>query len=401
MPDSSNLSMYALKLDVPEIANVPYTSGSCFVEIQIRDTAKWSSSQLSALSQQMTDSKENSVPGIGSDKESLFTGTNSVAAATVARKIHNFKCNFNFRLDCNLRFRATKKSKKTASKYLLVRVFVRHDKTSKHEHHQVSELGRVSIDLAEYSASSKVSTSKYLLRHSKVNSILSISIGLSPLSPNYDFHTSLNIGECVSLKSQSQKHRLTSNSFQVSLFERNSFLPVLPNDSSQSQHKNSQTIPDSSNSLQAQGSNLDSNSFTSSKAQYDPTPHPELMDSLITKLYCKVLELAWDTSLPTLLDHDPQSRVNAIFDDEKTGDHDSKHETDEEDSDSESDQEPDSSLKHVNGLFSETEYRDNLRSWLISTKAWGSAASNPWYYSSWLLVPILLMGHCDYLHRVW
>ncbi|KAG7662922.1 uncharacterized protein J8A68_003548 [[Candida] subhashii] len=237
---SSNKPKFSFDLTINELTNIPEISGSCFIELQIRDAKrKIPHLSRSTISKQRstikkTDDASVSTSMNGSTSSTSSTANNNsssihdtsiantsssgnISSTTSRKKLHNFKCIFNYKLSCNLKFGVKKKKNLIANKYLLLKIFYvsEIERHSHHHHHQsnsengsstgsskthtqITELGRLDINLAEYLNFDEPVTTKYLLNESKVNSILSLTIDLNELPPTFDFHTSLQIKDNIS-----------------------------------------------------------------------------------------------------------------------------------------------------------------------------------------------------------
>ncbi|KAL6451456.1 hypothetical protein SBY92_002798 [Candida maltosa Xu316] len=215
MLSSSNKPKFAFNLSINELTNVPEINGSCFIELQVKDGSRRGGGHgHSHVSANGSDKKSTLMSPSNSSRAflnkfddittslSLNPNSNSkdsssvsgnVAATTSRKRLHNFKCAFNYKLSCNLRFSVKKKGNLIANKYLLLKIFYVNDTSNHTSSSQITELGRLDINLSEYLNFDEAITTKYLLNDSKVNSILSLTIGLNELPPNFDFHTQLQI----------------------------------------------------------------------------------------------------------------------------------------------------------------------------------------------------------------
>ncbi|KAI3406546.2 hypothetical protein KGF56_000678 [Candida oxycetoniae] len=254
---------FSFDLTIHDLTNVPEINGSCYIEISVKDSQRKGHSN-------------GKIPGIESDKKVLSSssprsffakfddaslkknknGNNGVAAnantnanttlsgnistTTSRKKLHNFKCNFNYNLSCNLKFSLKRKHNLISNKYLKLKVFYVVDKHSGGGNGggggggnggnspQVIFLGRLVLNLAEYLNFNEPVNTKYLLEDSRVNSILNITIGLSELPANFDFHTQLQIQDNNSSNTSStstslgdgKTHMRKTTTFNVPEFER-------------------------------------------------------------------------------------------------------------------------------------------------------------------------------------
>ena len=258
---SSSKPKFAFNLTINDLTNVPEINGSCYIELQIRDGTRrsfhtsninnsnsgngssgknsqnsnstttnatisngikstpmttsrtflnkfdeFTSSLGSNTSKMISSTSKSSSSLLLSSSSSTTTVSGNISATTSKKKLHNFKCNFNYKLSCNLKFNIKKKGNIIANKYLLLKIFYinnESDQSTHHHHHphphphhyhtQITELGKVDINLSEYLNFDEPITTKYLLNDSKVNSILGVTIGLNELPPTFDFHTQLQI----------------------------------------------------------------------------------------------------------------------------------------------------------------------------------------------------------------
>ncbi|CAI5760265.1 unnamed protein product [Candida verbasci] len=264
----SDKPKFSFQLTINDLTNVPQIHGSCFIELQIKDgkrrnlhhshTAKDLENNngnqkvnksflnkfddtLTSLALGKDSNKHNtSISQTSSNSKDVKNNsvvTGNISATTSLKKLHNFKCNFNYQLSCNLKFGIQKKKNLISNKYLLIKVY--YVTTDSSEHHHLSnigskhtiELGKVDVNLSEYLNFDEPVTTKYLLSDSKVNSILSLTIGINELPSNFDFHTQLQITDNNSSTSStatntktnldlrnSQNHK--KNTFNVPQFEQ-------------------------------------------------------------------------------------------------------------------------------------------------------------------------------------
>ncbi|KAI5959783.1 uncharacterized protein KGF55_005015 [Candida pseudojiufengensis] len=277
---SSSKPKFAFDLTINELTNVPQINGSCYIEISIKDSkrnssrrhkngkapvdpskTKTSNSSTSSPSRSNTRSFLNKFDDLGSklkqstslskDKSSSSDGNKNnsnssfnlnssssnsntsvsghVSTTTSRKRLHNFRCVFNYKLSCNLKFGLKKKGNLISNKYLCFRVYYIHEDkhhSSDSDNGTIIDLGRLEINLAEYLNFSDPVNTKYLLEDSKVNSILNITIGLHELPSNFDFHTQLQIQDNNSsnLSSTSTSNLNMSNkkktNFNVPQFEK-------------------------------------------------------------------------------------------------------------------------------------------------------------------------------------
>lgn len=493
---STKKPKFSLDLTINELSNIPQISGFCFIELHITDGKRSFKPGFSSLKTHApaTD-KAQSNDAASSTKSTLFGGSNSelnessssstsssgnVSVTTSKKKIHNFKCVFNYYLSCNLKFPFKRRENLIANKYLILKIYCINDISKKDElhnkdsesqhshinHGQTTELGRVEINLSEYLNFDKPKTSKYLLKDSKVNSILSLTILLNELPSNYDFHTQLQIKDSHSHlhiphphstdhqdKDKSKINSPTTTNFNVPQFERkkvfgglNDVIHSPKSDSSTSSHLN--YLPPSSNVssddmtntidntndntdhntnnesiLENPNNNKSSSATTNRKSSFTKLNRKPsraesikssstnqsitssinaslannhnnnnnntnitnnnssnlqalnnfnennlqqnlLMDPIISTLYQKILESTWDPELHKLLDYSPEKCIDDIFSDntdegfnkllsKKFGNWNEINENDEGD------------IREINGLISETKYREDLKSWTI------------------------------------
>ncbi|KAK6454249.1 N-terminal C2 in EEIG1 and EHBP1 proteins-domain-containing protein [Scheffersomyces xylosifermentans] len=257
---------FAFDLSINELSNIPQISGSSFIDLQIRDSKKkipalkaprigngiFSKDEITNEKSGQDSSGRTSTEMSKSDSVGSTSTTPSghVYTTTSRKKIHNFKCAYNYKLSCNLKFPLKRKDNLIGNKWLVIRAFYVSEVHKSHSgdhshgndthindegstHTQTVEMGKVEINLAEYLNFKEPVTSKYLLRDAKINAILSLTISLRELPSNYDFHTQLQISDAPSQSNASTTATLGklsktktrtvnsgSNTFTVPEFER-------------------------------------------------------------------------------------------------------------------------------------------------------------------------------------
>lgn len=435
MFQSTSKPKFALELTVNELSNIPHVGGSCYIDINIRDSRKtkfpgFKAGKVSALDN--VGSKTSSIPGVKKSTEAKGSHSASspgnISATTSRKKIHNFKCLFNYKVNCNLRFPLKKRENLIGNKYLLMTVHYVGDGSNGHHSDQSSgnsgrthiELGSLEVNLSEYLNFNEPTTSKYLLKDSKINSILSVTVGLTELSNDFDFHTLLRIQESQTTSSLSltihPPTRMTTGTgtgtgetfnrqkFNVPNFERKKVFGGL-NDimatqtsSEQQSTNNSASIGSTTsadddkrsgcsgrNKIQHLAShfnhngnhnhhqnnssnhnNISQNGFMSklqsiyeNNNSTDSNTTTIIMEPIVNNLYKKILEASWDPELYKLMDYSPEKCIESIFEggDGWSKDLSKKLGTWEEDDEDQ--------VRDLNGLINEVSFRDNLKSWQV------------------------------------
>lgn len=380
---------FKFEFTINDLSNIPHTSGYCYVDIVIGDGNQHG---LRAALSLLKPVSRSSGPAGNSDVSSrtsrLSTRTADDASDSLAssssgnihvrtshRKIHNFKCGFNYRLTCNLKFAVRKRDSMIGSKFVKLRVYYVPDKSKLHNH---TELGLVSLNLAEYLNFDEPVTTKYLLQDSKINSILSMTMGLQELPADYDFHTQLQIDDSKqnttsngSQLTRTKNTDLNSRAFNVPQFQRKTVLggldDVINNNLSASKQTSSTNSSDEDMGQsidkfdQSKQKDHKGDSATFGSGTFDNV----IVDPIIGGLYRRVLESSWDPDLHCLLKFSPEKIVDDIF--KSNGEEfraelekfTQKYELSNKDADGEG-------FKDMNGLINETKYRDNLKSWTVS-----------------------------------
>lgn len=378
---------FTFNFTINDLSNIPQTSGYCYIDVVIGDghqsglratisslkpvtknSSSGSSDDVSKASKQSnSDSKDSSASVVSSSSGNIHVRTSR-------RKIHNFKCFFNYKLSCNLKFAVRKRDSMIGLKFLNLRVYYVADKTKSAIN--LVELGLVKLNLSEYLNFDEPTTTKYLLQDSKINSILSLTLGLDELPSDYEFHTQLRIddskhnGQPTPGGSQltfSKTAEGGTRSFNVPQFQRKTVFGGFEDVMQKNQSGSKQASP---------GTSDDDGSHSGDKSEKQKTagaksdnPHfgsgtfdNVVVDPTISRLYRRVLESTWDPELHSLLKYSPEKIVDDIF--KSNGDAcRAEMKKDVDDSGP-----PDSSegYKDMNGLISETKYRDNLKSWTVS-----------------------------------
>lgn len=380
---------FRFEFAINDLSNIPHTAGYCFVDISIGDGhSNGLRAALSSLkpvlkapgnsgnSGNSDDSSKLSRPSTATESldSVAMSSSGNIHVRTSRRKIHNFKCGFNYRLLCNLKFSVRKRDSMIGSKFLRLRVFYVPDRSKLHNH---TELGLVRLNLSEYLNFDEPVTTKYLLQDSKINSILNMTLGLEELPSDYEFHTQLQIDDSKhnsttngSQLAHSKNTELNSRSFNVPQFQRKTVLGGLDGVINNNNSGSKQTL--STNSSDEDGrQSVDKLEQSKSEHKIDSAKFGSgtfdnvIVDPIISGLYRRVLESTWDPDLHCLLKFSPEKIVDDIF---KSNGEDCRAELEKyiqkyELSNKEADGE---GFKDMNGLINETKYRDNLKSWTVS-----------------------------------
>lgn len=367
---------------INDLSNIPHTSGYSYVDVLIGDGHQ--SGFRAAISSLKPVTKST---GSGASDEASKTRTASSTASTDSssslvssssgnihvrtsrRKIHNFKCSFNYKLSCNLKFAVKKREDMIGPKFLNLRVYYVVDKTK--SSHNLVELGTVKLNLSEYLNFDEPVTTKHLLQNSKINSLLSLTLGLDELPSDYEFHTQLRIDDSKtsgqttvsgSLLKISKTTDSNTRSFNVPQFQRQAVFGGLEGVMQKNQPRTKQ------------GNSSDEESVANSDRQKSALGKPDdanfgtgtfdnvIVDPTISRLYRRVLESTWDPELHSLLKYSPEKIVDDIFKSNGQTCR-TEMEKDIENVDHRMDSEE---YKDTNGLINEIKYRDNLKSWTVS-----------------------------------
>lgn len=388
---SSKKPKFLFNLTINELLNVPQVSGRCYVEIQIKDGKLMKPPVAKAFHRKVVleDDESNASTSSGTSSTSA---TGNVFTTTSSKSVNNFKAVFDYKLSCNLRFPIKRRENLIENKHLLLKVFYVNDGNDKKDN-EVTELGRLEVNLSEYLNFTEPQTAKYLLKNSKVNSLLSLTIYLSELPSNFDFHTLLQINESKSISSLATAMRLTQNSistppvrspsptspthFNVPQFEsKNVFgglndvvesklsLPALsPAHSNSSEEKEKHNIP-----YRIAHKVLPHRHTQETPAPVEEGEKPLIMDPIVSRLYSRIMESTWDPELYTLLEYTPDKSISDIFysSDNPLGLNEGlleKYISWSKDKELEDESE----LLELNGLVNERKIRGDLKSWTIST----------------------------------
>lgn len=361
---------FSLDLTINELINIPQTSGSCFIELQIKDSPY--KSTVLHKHQPQKDSDElfkESKRTITNNVETNSTSSKKVRATTSKKKVHNFKCTFHYKLSCNLKFPINKRQRAIDDKYLLLSVYYSSSSDERH----TTLLGRAEVNLSEYIEYDDPVTSKILLRHSKVNSILNLKIFLRELPDNFDFHTQLQIQDStqnISQKGTSLANDSTLKSidhkktFKHLIEERKSRNTLEVFSSSQSPDRADSQKPRSKQQtvLHAQESPLWTflSSIPTNNTKYQQPQQLMMLNLAVSNLSRKLLESNWEPDLQGLLEYTPEKCINDVFSHSSDG-----KEWDKKLSEIYSIDHPDDDTSSMNGLIDEANYRSDLRSWSI------------------------------------
>lgn len=381
---------FTLDFAINELSNIPHTSGYCYVDVLIGDGHQSGlRATISSLKPVTKSSSAGSSDDVSNTKKPLATDSKDSSATvsssrsgnihvrTSRRKIHNFKCFFNYKMSCNLKFAVRKRDAMIGPKFLNLRVYFVADKSKSALN--LVELGLVRLNLSEYLNFNEPVTTKYLLQDAKINSILSLTLGLDELPSDYEFHTQLRIDDSKhsgnaalngSMLTFSTSADATSRSFNVPQFQRKTVFSGFED----VMQKNQPIIrlgglATSSDDDKGQAANKSENQNTGGESKAD-NPHFGLgtfdnviVDPTISRLYLRVLESTWDPELHSLLKYSPEKIVDDIF----SSNGDACRKLLEKDIEMYgTDQDSSEGYKDMNGLISEIKYRDNLKSWTVS-----------------------------------
>lgn len=396
---------FKLELTINELTNIPQVNGYCYIEMQIRDNKR---SSLRGLLKGNHRSVRDGSPSNGNDGPSnksfqgikggsdggkhtnssgLLNSSNTVMASTSHKKIYNFKCNFGYSLTCNLKFDLKKKDNLIGDKYLLMKVFYITEKPGEHSnsqshnshHQQRLELGTLDINLTEYLNFTEPFSSKYLLKKSKVNSILNLTVNLIELPADFEFKTQVQVNDRTrtptndtkGVESKPSNFNLnhpstTSSHYNIPQFEKKNVFGGLDDVIRSENSKNDQGSSDQDEENKLQQSNKSSGqgqgdykTIGSSASTGFGGKHDEavLIDPTINELYKKILESTWDPKLRNMLEFSPDYCISSIFENRGQEWMKKLRETLDvpvDDSDN---------IRSINGLVNETNYREDLRSW--------------------------------------
>lgn len=408
----SDKARFRLEMTINQLSNIPQLSGKCGLELRIGDRRGFS---LARSKTAVSTDLNADGPSTTISSSSLGSG---VSVSTGLRKIHNFKCAFNCKVECNLKFPVKKSENLIGSKFAYFTVYTKSTlasgSSSKHQqllllllllcapHHShlhYDTLGKVDINLSEYLNFTEPRTSKYLLRDSKVNSVLSVTVSLKEIPPDAEFHTNLQVedlshqGTNGSTPTASTVHSstnttvgakksLASPTFNVPVFERKNvfsgFNEVLAGDghsnhsggngTNHSDRSGSATPHGNGKHASGNGSTTPSGGASASGLTGlgvdQSQQQPLLMDTLVNKLYQRVLESTWDPELHTLLSYPPEQCIYDIFENPDNRDGWNQKLSKQFGMVSGADEDDDDdAYRNLNGLINEVSYRGDLKSW--------------------------------------
>lgn len=371
---------YKLDLNINELSNIPQVTGECYIDVQVRDNNKLKSFlTFRALSLKGNNkSEDDSTPSLVKNPEAnaLLGSGGNISLTTSSKKIHNFKCSFNYHVSCNMKFAVKRRENLIADKFLLMKIYYvgeKHKEFGMHHSENRLELGKLEINLSEYLNFNEPVTSKYLLKDSKVNSILNLTIHLSELPANFDFHTQLQVKDStnnhheMNARSTAQAAHNTSNQYNIPQFERKNIFGGL-NDVIGNEKKGRLSTESSRRDVSVSSEDGKSKPGAGRKSQYLKTNDQAvannydstvLIDPMVNDLYKKILESTWDPKLHLLLDFTPEICINSLFDDTIPQ---WKQKLKEQLAD---DDENDDEVRCIHGLVNETNFREDLRSWSV------------------------------------
>lgn len=392
----SDRPKFSLNLTIKELSNIPQIKGSCYVDIQIRESPGMKSfPTFKHKTVQHKDSNMSSSSVSSTTESQTSVSSKLISVHTSNKHIHNYKCAFNYNLRCNLRFPLNKKENLIGNKYLMMRIYYvddSHDSSLGHGS-STTELGRLELNLSEYLNFDEPTTSKYLLQNSKINSILTLVVYLEELPADYDFHTQLQITDnaspTTSSRTSTQINRKPTKKklFNVPQFETNKvfsgFNGVLGTQtngkaSTKSSVLESSSVADSDNEEKQERSNRKKNLLRGdvhnaellkevrSKGGETSVANKGtfMMDPTISNLYKRILESTWDPELHKLLEFDPEMCIQDIF--HNNGEGWNKYISENFGTWEGGEHEGDEAYYTINGLIDEPKYRDELKSWNVN-----------------------------------
>ena len=388
---SSRKVKFNLDFLIGELANIPEINGYCYIDIRVLNNKK--SRHHFGLERKnkfkivnSKDSKlhedDSSLSGSDAGESSRSSGGN-ISISTSKKKVHNFRCNFNYHVNCNVKFPFNSKDNTISSKFLLMDIyFVPEEESNKTEgkneninRSNVLELGKLAIDLTEYLDELEPQTNKYLMSDSKVNSILSITLFLRELPEDYHFQTQLKVNdspsETTSIFNAANKRR----TYNVAPSKQGKSSAIKLDRAKLINEFNSPRISSESDSINQsrQSLNWSDNSPTSEREKLRNVTEPksaaressaqEKLDKEFKEneeidfLYKRVLETFWDDELHPFFCLTPEERIKDIFDNEGKGFE--KYENEILRSHNEGE------FTELNGLIDEPLYREDLKSWSV------------------------------------
>lgn len=387
---SSRNVKFNLDFIIGELANIPEINGYCYIDIRVlnkRSRHNFGLERKNKLRNVNTkDGKlhedDSSLSGSDAGESSRSSGGN-ISISTSKRKVHNFRCNFNYHVNCNVKFPFSSKENTISSKFLLMDIFfVPEEEFNKTEgkneninRSNVLELGKLAIDLTEYLDAVEPQTNKYLMSESKVNSILSVALSLRELPEDYHFQTQLKVNdspsETTSILNSANKRRTYNvapskqgKSSAIKLDRAkliNEFNSPRISSESDSINQSRQSLNWSDNSPISDREKLRNVSEPKSATRETPTQDRVDKDfkenEEIDLLYRKVLETFWDDELHPFFCLTPEERIKDIFDNDGKAFEKYENEilrtTNQE------------AFTDVNGLIDEPLYREDLKSWSV------------------------------------
>lgn len=361
-----SITKYHLEVSINDVTNIPEVNGSIYFVISLRNRGK-NRSYLNFKSKRILsesssdDNKESSTHNGRTDTNNLvqsdgFAIKGKVSVKTTPRRIHNFKCRFDYNMSCNIKMSYSKKDDVLYDKYLIMKMYYipeeeKHKDTNQNQSKHLL-LGILNLNLIKYVNSEEPTPLKLLMTESKVNSIVGLLVFMRQLPEGTDFKTQLVVHDKPEPKESHDSRKLSpvdknSRVDRNKLFgDENRELPLTSDDSDST----------------AQHSHMSQTKTDRLKTAY--SKNQIISDPKIKQLYRNLLESMWDPQLHCILELSPEDCINDIF---ETGGENWREKLRSVFSQMEQreNEERDEDARQINGLISEAEYRDDWKSWSV------------------------------------
>lgn len=253
-------------LQINELVNIPQSSGFCYVKWNIKDGTGTKKTTI-----------DNSKTGTTSTTEQKVEVSTQNKGLTPRIRVQHHRAQWNYKLikPIQIKFQIDK-NRNLIKKIINFDIFFEFINTDKSNQETVTnriQLGSVSINLADYTRVDELPiTNRFLLKNSKVNSLINITIQLKLTRGNYtDFI---------------QNPILSSNQSSSSTF-RSGLPNILENsNNSSSDSKQSTNIQNSSKSS--------STTTTTTNKTKGISTISTSMSPMVDSLYAKTFQLPWD-----------------------------------------------------------------------------------------------------------
>jgi len=288
-------------LQVNELVNIPQTSGYCYVKWNIRDG---------------TGINKNSTI-VGDDKQ--YKVSNQSKGMTPRVKVTHHRAQWNYKLDRPIQLKLqVERNKDLHRKDLVLDIFFEFisgtSNTNNNNNNSTNtnnvvpqekvsnkiQLGRVVINLSEYIREDEMPiTNRFLLKNSKVNSIINVTIQMKLIRGAYSDFNMIHMGNGNStVSSRNVSGSVSKSQLQpLTLLETqgtSDFSGTTPSSPRKSSHSYTGLSPDAQNDISGSGGRPSTMKSGQSSTAKGLSTISTSMNPLVDSLYAKTFHLPWD-----------------------------------------------------------------------------------------------------------